>query len=70
MSLFQRYVRHRAPGATQDDAIAQRYLPLDAGRMAILANNAQHLAEQNPRRALRQRLTRKVRIACDAPRCF
>lgn len=54
MSLFSRYLRHRAPGATQDDALVQRYLPLDAGRMAILANNAQHLAEQNPRRALRQ----------------
>jgi hypothetical protein len=54
MSLFSRYMRHRAPGATQDDALVQRYLPLDAGRMAILANNAQHLAEQNPRRALRQ----------------
>jgi hypothetical protein len=54
VSLFQRYLRHRAPGATQDDAVAQRYLSLDAGRMAWLANNAQHLCEQNPRRALRQ----------------
>ena len=54
MSLFQRYIRHRSPGSTQDDALVQRYLPLDAGRMAILANNAQHLCEQNPRRALRQ----------------
>jgi len=54
MSLFSRYLRHRAPGATQDDALVQKYLSLDAGRMAWLANNAQHLAEQNPRRALRQ----------------
>lgn len=54
MSLFQRYMRHRAPGSTQDDALVQRYLPLDAGRMAILANNTQHLCEQNPRRALGQ----------------
>lgn len=54
MSLFSRYMRHRAPGATQDDALVQRYLPLDAGRMTWLSNNAQHLCEQNPRRALRQ----------------
>lgn len=54
VSLFSRYLRHRAAGSTQDDAIVNRYLPLDAGRMAILANNAQHLCEQNPRRALRQ----------------
>lgn len=54
MSLLQRYIRHRAPGSTQDDALVNRYLPLDAGRMVILANNAQHLCEQNPRRALRQ----------------
>jgi len=54
VSLFSRYLRHRAPASTQDDALVQRYLPLDAGRMAWLANNAQHLAEQNPRRALRQ----------------
>lgn len=54
MSTFQRYLRHRPPGATQDDALVQEYLPLDAGRMLRLANNAQHLLEQNPRRALRQ----------------
>ena len=54
MSLFQRYLRHRAPGSTQDDALVQRYLPLDAGRATWLENNCQHLAEQNPRRALRQ----------------
>lgn len=54
MSLFSRYVRHRAAGSTQDDALVQRYLPLDAGRMAVFANNAQHLCEQNPVRALRQ----------------
>lgn len=54
MSAFGRYLRHRAAGATQDDALVQEYLPLDAGRMTWLANNVQHLAEQNPRRALRQ----------------
>lgn len=54
MSLLSRYLRHRAAGSTQDDALANEYLPLDAGRMLRLANNAQHLLEQNPRRALRQ----------------
>lgn len=54
MSAFQRYLRHRVAGSTQDDALANEYLPLDAGRMLRLANNAQHLLEQNPRRALRQ----------------
>jgi hypothetical protein len=53
MSLLSRYMRHRAPGSTQDDALVNRYLPLDAGRMTLLANNAQHLCAQNPRRALR-----------------
>lgn len=54
MSTFQRYLRHRVAGSTQDDALVNEYLPLDAGRMLRLANNAQHLLEQNPRRALRQ----------------
>ena len=54
MSIFQRYLRHRAPASTQDDALVNRYLPADALRMAWLANNCRHLVEQNPRRALRQ----------------
>lgn len=54
MSLFGRYLQHPAVATTGRTALVDDELPLDAGRMAWLANNAVHLAEQNPLRALRQ----------------
>lgn len=54
MSIFGRYIQHAAVATTGRTALVDDGLPLGAGRMAILANNCQHLAEQNPLRALRQ----------------
>lgn len=54
MSVFGRYLEHPAVAATGRTALVDAGLPLDAGRMLWLCNNAVHLAEQNPLRALRQ----------------
>ncbi len=54
MSTFGRYIPHPSPGTSGRTALVDANLPLDAGRMLVLGNNAQHLCEQNPRRSLRQ----------------
>lgn len=54
MSIFQRYIQHAPVATTGRTALVDDGLPLGAGRMAILANNAMHLAEQNPLRTVRQ----------------
>lgn len=54
MSLFGRYLQHPTVATTGRTAVVDAGQPLDAGRMVWLANNAVHLAEQNPLRALRQ----------------
>lgn len=53
MSTFGRYIQHAAVATTGRTALVDDGLPLGAGRMTILANNCQHLAEQNPLRQLR-----------------
>ena len=53
MSVFSRYIQHAAVATTGRTALVDDGLPLGAGRMAILANNCQHLAEQNPLRVAR-----------------
>lgn len=52
MSLFGRYLAHPTMGTAGELFGANE--PLGAGRMTMLAANAQHMAEQNPIRVLRQ----------------
>jgi hypothetical protein len=52
MSLFGRYLLHPAAATTGPTGLVAADNPLGAGRVTLLRNNAQHLNEVNPRRAL------------------
>ena len=54
MSLFSRYLKHPPAGSGGLSTAVDYPEALDAGRMTVLGNNALHLCEQNPIRALRQ----------------
>jgi hypothetical protein len=54
MSLFNRYLKHPTAGTGGLSTAVDAPEALDAGRMTVLGNNALHMCEQNPIRALRQ----------------